>query len=250
MHRVMTAALLSVLAASILLAAGCKESEPMTDLERFIARTETLEGQALEDTLRALGAGEPPDSIYAHYVLGNRFYEAAGDSARSFGWDNPAVAAQLDSAETHFNYCVDQDSTFIEAVVNLGSLWDDRAQAMPTRQQRDETLDTARGFYEQALRIDPTDEKARCNLGSLYLSQRKTGDALAAFEKVLEHNPKSSLAHYNLAIMFAESKIYREAIREWELAVKYDPDGDIGQRSQDNIEIVKDLLNAPDPQLP
>ena len=59
--------------------------------------------------------------------------------------------------------------------------------------------------------------------------------------------PKSALAHYNLAIMFAEAKIYREAIAEWELASKYDPDGDIGDRSRENIKIVKDLMNAPAP---
>ena len=44
--------------------------------------------------------------------------------------------------------------------------------------------------------------------------------------------------------MFAEAKIYREAINEWELAVKNDPDGDIGERSRDNIQIVKDLMNT------
>ena len=64
---------------------------------------------------------------------------------------------------------------------------------------------------------------------------------------MLEHDPESALAHYNLAIMFAEQKIYREALREWELAAKYDPDGDIGERSRANIQIVKDLMNAPDP---
>ena len=49
--------------------------------------------------------------------------------------------------------------------------------------------------------------------------------------------------------MFAEAKIYREAIREWELAAKYDPDGDIGERSRDNIKIVQDLANAKPPRL-
>ncbi len=96
--------------------------------------------------------------------------------------------------------------------------------------------------------MDPADEKARCDLGGLYLRQRRTQDALDQFQTVLDADPKSSLAHYNLAIMFAEQKIYREALREWELAAKYDPDGDVGQRSRENVRIVKDLMNAPDPQ--
>ena len=234
---------------SLVLSVGCKDSEPMTDLERFIARTEALSGQALDDTLRTIAAGSPPFSVYSNYVVGNRFYMASGDSAASLGWDNGTVSALLDSAETYFTYCVEQDSTFIEALVNLGSLWDDRAQVMSARHLKNEKLDKAQFFYEKALVVDPTDEKALCNLGSLQLAQRKTGQALQTFQRVLEHNPASALAHYNLAIMFAEAKIYREAIQEWELASKYDPDGDIGDRSRDNIKIVNDLMNAPDPDL-
>ena len=141
-----------------------------------------------------------------------------------------------------------RDSTFIEALVNLGSVWDDRSEQMGSRADRDVRIANARKYYEMALAVDPADEKARCNLGSLYLRQRQTKEALREFETALEYNPKSSLAHYNLAIMFAEAKIYREAIREWEQAVKYDPDGDIGQRSRENIKIVEDLMNAPPPE--
>ena len=70
----------------------------------------------------------------------------------------------------------------------------------------------------------------------------KTGEAVTYFQQALAVNPKSALAHYNLAIAFAEAKIYREAIREWEAAADADRDGDIGERSRANIEIVKDLL--------
>ena len=249
MVRVLISASMSLMILSLVLIVGCKDGEPMTDLERFVARTEVLSGQALDDTLRSLATGSAPYSLYANYLIGNRFYEAAGDSAVLVGWDGANVAALLDSAETYFTYCVEQDSTFIEAFVNLGSLWDDRAQGMSARHLRDEKLNKARSFYEQALVLNPTDEKALCNLGSLHLSQRKTGKALDAFQKVLDHNPSSALAHYNMAIMFAEAKIYREAILEWELAAKHDPDGDVGERSRDNIRIVNDLMNAPDPEM-
>lgn len=249
MSRVLTVASLFLLLVSVVVWNGCKEAEPIKDLDRFIARTESLEGQALDDTLRSIAAGSPPYSVFANYVIGNGFYEAAGDTARVVGWDNGAASALLDSAETYFTLCTEQDSTFIEALVNLGSLWDDRAQATPSRVKRDEHLEIARGFYEKALTVNPADEKALCNLGSLYLGQRKTALALDTFQKVLEYNPSSSLAHYNLAIMFAEASIYREAIREWELAAQYDPNGDIGDRSRDNIKIVNDLMNSPDPAL-
>jgi len=236
-----------VLSALTVVLTGCKDDVPKSALDRFIDRTASLEGAALSDTLQALARGAAPDNAFANYLLGNRYYGAASDSARAVGWSEPAVTALLDSAEVYFNAAVVQDSTFLEPLVNLGSLWDDRAEQTGTRQERDERLAQAKMYYEMALKIDPTDEKARCNLGSLYLRQRKVKDAIAEFQTVLEHNERSSLAHYNLAIMFAEQKIYREAITEWELASKYDPDGDIGDRSRDNIKIVEDLMNAPDP---
>jgi len=201
------------------------------------------------DTLRQIAGGEPPQNAFANFLLGNGFYDSASDSAIYGGWSNPEARALLDSAEVYFSLAVAQDSTFIEPMVNLGSVWDDRAQETSSRKDYEERMAEADRFYTMALAVDPTDEKARCNLGSLYLRQRKSGEALAEFNKVLEYHPESPLAHYNLAIMFAEAKIYREALNEWELASKYDPDGDIGDRSRENIKIVNDLMNAPTPPI-
>ncbi|MBK7190573.1 MAG: tetratricopeptide repeat protein [bacterium] len=212
-------------------------------------RITKLEGTALEDTLRHLAAGGPPEAAYASYLLGNRYYVAAGDSAVVRGWKDPLVAALLDSAEGRFMASIAADSTLLEPMVNLGSLWDDRSEQTANQIERGEQAAKAESFYRLALRVDPKDEKARCNLGGLLLRQRKHSQALTEFNQVLADNPQSALAHYNLAIMFAEAKIYREAITEWDLAVKYDPEGDIGARSAENIRIVTDLMNAPEPTL-
>ncbi len=248
MRRVLALSFILVMLTAGLMS-GCKDGEPLSDLDMFIARTAEFEGQALKDTLRGIAAGEAPYNAYANFLLGNGFYASASDSARQGGWSNLGAQSMLDSAEVYFNLAVAQDSTFIEPMVNLGSIWDDRAETIGNREQYDERIAEANKFYSMALEIDPFDEKARCNLGSLYLRQRRTSDALAEFEKTLEYNPESSLAHYNIAIMFAEAKIYREALKEWELASKYDPDGDIGDRSRENIRIVHDLMNAPTPPI-
>ena len=228
---------------------GCKDGPPLTELEMFVKGTAEFEGQALEDTLRVIAQGQAPYNSYANFMLGNIFYASATDSAQFGGWINPGAQAMLDTAEVYFNLAVAQDSTFIEPLVNLGSIWDDRAEIISNRQEYDKCIAEASRHYNLALDIDPTDEKARCNLGSLYLRQRRTSEAMAEFNKTLELNPESALAHYNIAIMFAEAKIYREAIAEWELASKFDPDGDIGDRSRDNIKIVNDLLNTPAPPI-
>lgn len=248
MRRVMTVGIMVVMVGMVALS-GCKDGTPSTELEMFVERTGQYEGKVLEDTLRVIAAGEAPYNSFANFMLGNRFYASASDSAMYGGWGNPGARALLDTAEVYFNLAVAQDSTFIEPLVNLGSIWDDRAETISNRQQYDESLAKADMYYNLALQVDPTDEKARCNLGSLYLRQRRTSEAMEEFKKTLEYNPESALAHYNIAIMFAEAKIYQEALAEWEMASKFDPDGDIGNRSRENIKIVHDLMNAPTPPL-
>ncbi len=227
---------------------GCKDGTPQSDLDQFILQMDSLDPATRADSLRTIAGQGMPRAAYATYVTGNNFYIIAGDTARVLGWGSAKANAMLDSAEVYFNAAVAMDSSFVEALVNLGSLWDDRAEQLSGRDSRDQKVAKAESFYMLALKADPLDEKARCNLGSLYLRQRRTMDAKAQFQKVLENDPKSSLAHYNMAIMFAEAKIYREAINEWELAVKYDPDGDVGERSRDNIDIVKDLMTTQVPK--
>ena len=246
-----TSVILAVLTGVLLLGAslpGCKEQVELTELERFVQRTLDLEGAALEDTLRGYVAAGPPQAKYAEFLLGNHFHTMAADTAAAMGWNAAFVSDLLDSAEVHFAAAVAGDSTFIEAIVNLGSVWDDRSEQRASNAERQERIDQAERFYRLALAVDPTDEKARCNLGGLYLRQRRTQEALDEFQTALDHNPQSALAHYNLAIMFAEQKIYRGAMREWELAAKHDPEGDIGERSRENVRIVKDLMNTPEPQ--
>jgi len=228
----------------LVIVAGCKEKGVQTDLDKFIQRTEAIEGSAYDDTLAVLAAGTSTQAVYANYLIGNGFYGLAADSAAVGGWNSKSVNGNLDSADEYFSRAVALDSTFIEALVNLGSLWDDRSGMMGNRQERDHRFDQAEKFYRLALKVDPLEEKARCNLGSMYLAQRRQSDALVEFKTVLEDQPRSALAHYHMAIMFAEAKIYQEAITEWELAAKYDNSGDIGERAKANIEIIKDLMNT------
>ncbi len=226
---------------------GCKDGIPQSELDVFISGMSELSASVQSDSLQAIANQGGTRASYATYMIGNNFYKAAADTARLSGWGSSEANALLDSAEVYFGSAVSMDSTFVEALVNLGSVWDDRSEQLSSRDDRDSKVAKAEGYYRKALEVSPLDEKARCNLGSLYLRQRRTMDAKKEFQAVVDANPRSSLAHYNMAIMFAEAKIYREAIAEWELAVKYDPDGDIGGRSRDNIGIVKDLMKTPIP---
>ena len=241
MRRIPIVLMFAVLV-SVGVGAGCNKDVPQSDLDRFIAGVDALPTSAAIDTLHLLAGGLVPQATYAKYGLGNIYYAVAADSARTRGWNDEHAKALLDTAQGWYEAAIAADSNFVEAYVNLGSLWDDRADMMATRAERDERIATARGLYERALALRPTDEKARCNLGSLYKRQNNFERAMQEYLAVLAHNSKRELAHYNLAILFATQKIYREAIREFELAVKYDPHGDIGERSSDNIRIIRDLM--------
>lgn len=242
MHRNLVISMLAILALASLVA--CNNDEPQSELDLFIAQVDVLPRAAALDTLYQLLDAEPPVDAFARYQLGNIHYSAAADSARTRGWNDEFAKASLDSAQHWFEQAVAVDSTFVEAYVNLGALWDDRADMMAVRRDRDERIATAQALYTRALELRPEDEKARCNLGSLYKRQNNFEAAMNEYLTALEHNPESALAHYNLAILFATQRIYREAIVEFERAVDLDPDGDIGQRSADNIKIIRDLMKS------
>jgi tetratricopeptide (TPR) repeat protein len=239
----MRAHLLVILAAGglLLVLGGCRAPEPQSELDRFGAEFDDLPWSVKLDSLRQHSDDPGREGVFATFLLGNSFYNAAVDTAAAGGWNHPTASAYLDSAERHLQRTVALDSTFVPAYVTLGSLMDDRANILSASGDRAAMRTQAEAYYQQAIAIAPDDARARCNLGSLYLQQHRRMDALEQFQHVLDRDPGNALAHYNMAIMFAETKIYREAIREWELAAKYDPDGDIGARSRDNIEIVEQL---------
>ena len=241
LRRIPAILLMTVVVLATLLSA-CNKDVPQSELDRFVTHIESMPRTAVVDTLRILADGPMPAAAYACYELGNVFYSAAAESARIHGWNDDFASVNLDSAQIWFESAVARDSTFVEAYVNLGSLWDDRADMMAARSEREVRVANARDMYEKALSIRPYDEKARCNLGSLHKRQNNFEAAMNEYLAVLEHDAHSSLAHYNLAILFATQKIYREALTEFELAVKFDPDGDIGDRSRDNMKIIRDLM--------
>lgn len=227
--------------------AGCQKQADTAQLDRFVARAQKLPAAQREALLREAIGGGGRQAVYAHYVLGNQFYAAAGDSSTAGA--TAGAAALLDSARWHFERAA-LDTTFVEAQVNLGSVWDDMADLGGASAERQSRLEQAEAAYRRALAQRPTDEKALCNLGALYVKKRQYPEAVAQFRQALAAHPRSALAHYNLAILFAETKIYREAKAEWAAAAKADPKGDVGRRSLANVKIVEQMMSAQQPPAP
>jgi len=233
----------ALLAMSVILA-GCQKQGDPAQLDQFLARAQKLPAPQREALLRQTIGGGGRQAVFAHYALGNQFYDAANDSSAAGA--TGGAAALLDSARWHFEQAV-LDTTFVEAQVNLGSVWDDMADLGGAQAERQTRLEKAESAYRRALALRPADEKARCNLGALYVKKRQYPEAITQFRQALVDHPRSALAHYNLAILFAETKIYREAMAEWSAAAKADPKGDIGRRSLANVKIVEQMMSAQEP---
>jgi tetratricopeptide (TPR) repeat protein len=149
-----------------------------------------------------------------HFELGNAYFDLS----------------QFEKAEQHFKQASKLGSDYLAATVNLGSVYDELGR-----------LDDALDAYKLAMKIQPNEEKTLCNIGGVYFQKRQISMAMYHFQKAIELHPDSQLAHYNMAILFADSKIYGEAIVEWQSVVDIDPQTDLGSRSADNIEIIKQM---------
>lgn len=243
--RIRNLALGALLAAApALIAGGCRGKTTESALDTTLAPFRALPAEQQEPALRrALADGTAPAAAL-WYELGNLAYQDAAAPDAPPPGPNSATGrnAPLDSALAYFQRASALDTLFVEPLVNAGLVWDDVAEGRDAIARN--AVTAARECYKHAIRLRPDDEKARCNLGSLNFRRHQYAEAIEQFNAVLARNPRSALAHYNLAIMFAESKMYREAIREWEAAAKNDRDGDIGERSRQNIKVIEDLMKS------
>jgi len=238
---------LLVLLSSLIVLTGCRESVELSELELVLADYRKMPVEDQEGALRTFAVTGTPDTKYAWYELGNLYYKRSTGEEMAPGEGSLSGAnALLDSALVFFGKAADMDTAFVEAIVNAGLVWDDICDGRTPEARQ--AMTKATDHYKRAIALRPDDEKARCNLGSLYFRKRQYEPALEQFRAVLDAHPESALAHFNLAIMFAESKIYREAITEWELAAKYDKDGEIHERATENIRVMRELMEAKIPE--
>lgn len=222
---------------------GCNDSKELSVVETFLVDFNSLTETELEVAMHRVIIEDSPNAKYAYYELGNIFYDRSRNDTVQPDRDSlTGTNALLDSSLVYMGLAAELDSSFAEPLVNMGRIWDDLSAGRSPQART--AMKKATDLYKRALEINPADEKARCNLGSLYFEKRQHAKAISQYRIALEHNPKSALAHYHLAIMFAESKMYEEALVEWKAAAKSDKKGEIGERSRDNIRVINDLLNS------
>ncbi|HTY08321.1 MAG TPA: tetratricopeptide repeat protein [Candidatus Edwardsbacteria bacterium] len=83
--------------------------------------------------------------------------------------------------------------------------------------------DAAVGYYQQAVRLDPSYAQAHYQLGNAFAAQGKYNLATQQYRKVLTLRPRFADAHIRLAYIFKQQGLHRQAADEYAMALKVRP---------------------------
>jgi tetratricopeptide (TPR) repeat protein len=85
-------------------------------------------------------------------------------------------------------------------------------------------LNTAKKYYERALKLKPGYAEAQNNVGTVYYAQKSYRRAVSAYKKALKLNPDSASIHMNLGTAYFARKNEKDALLEYQAAMQIDPE--------------------------
>ena len=85
-------------------------------------------------------------------------------------------------------------------------------------------LDTARKYYEQAVKLNPTYSEAINNLGTVYYAGKSYRRAISQYRRALKLAPDSASIHSNLGTAYYARNQLALATQEYHIALKLDPE--------------------------
>ncbi|MBC8165385.1 MAG: tetratricopeptide repeat protein, partial [Bryobacteraceae bacterium] len=85
-------------------------------------------------------------------------------------------------------------------------------------------LDSARRYYQAALKLDPRYSEALNNLGTIFYAKKNYRRAVSQYNKALKLAPGSASIHSNLGTALFARKKYPEALASYERALALDPE--------------------------
>ncbi|MBI4432743.1 MAG: tetratricopeptide repeat protein [Candidatus Omnitrophica bacterium] len=97
-------------------------------------------------------------------------------------------------------------------------------QAMGVALTKMSRSDEAKYFFEQAIAEDPLDGVSYNNLGLWYDNHGDSRTAERYFVRAIELKPASSQAHNNLGMVYGKRGEYEKAMREFEISLGLNPD--------------------------
>jgi tetratricopeptide (TPR) repeat protein len=93
-------------------------------------------------------------------------------------------------------------------------------------QQRENYSDTTAGFFNKAIKLEPTNQIYRNDRGLFWWNKKAYKAAQADFQEVIKQQPTYNPAYYNLAMLCQEEKKTDEAIRYMKEAIRLAPEKD------------------------
>lgn len=97
-------------------------------------------------------------------------------------------------------------------------------------------FDEALAHLLEAVRLNPKDDLAYFDLGSIYLRQNRPADAFTAFQNVIRINPDDSQAFGSLGILATRAGRIDEARRFFTAALRIDPDDQLARQYLQRLE--------------
>jgi tetratricopeptide (TPR) repeat protein len=97
-------------------------------------------------------------------------------------------------------------------------------------------LDEAEAAFKQALQADPESSKANERLASLYLTQNKTGEAIAAYQDAIILDSQNADLFVGIAIAYLHKKYYQMAESMVNHAIELDPELQNAQKLKQYID--------------
>ncbi len=85
-------------------------------------------------------------------------------------------------------------------------------------------LDTAKRYYERAVKLNHDYAEAINNIGTVYYSRKSYRRAISSYKKALKYSPESASIYSNLGTAYFARKDYNQAIDCYNKAVSLDPD--------------------------
>jgi tetratricopeptide (TPR) repeat protein len=85
-------------------------------------------------------------------------------------------------------------------------------------------LDTAKKYYERALKLNPKYAEAINNVGTVHYAKKSYRRAVSQYNKALKLTPKSASIYSNLGTAQFARKKYKDAFEAYQAALSLDPD--------------------------
>ena len=110
-----------------------------------------------------------------------------------------------------YKRAIEQDAEYFEAYSKLGVIYTNQGNEM------------ALLYYDNALRIDPSNIQMMLNKGHFYRHQKDWPNAISRYKEVVIKEPSNEQVYKNLGYCYLEMDSLAKAYRFYDLATKFEP---------------------------